>query len=69
MRKILEFIRAAIVITALPVLLLFFASSSHTWVVLGAYVVAATVALPILNALLKEGAGQDSKDSQHKPSD
>jgi|KBSMisStandDraft_5_1062788.scaffolds.fasta_scaffold260754_2 cell division protein FtsW (lipid II flippase) len=69
MRKILEFIRAAIVITALPVLLLFFASSSQTWFVLGAYVVAATVALPILNALLKEGSDQDSKDSQHRPSD
>jgi hypothetical protein len=69
MKKLLEFIRAAIVISAGPVVLLFYASSSHAWLILGLYVVLATVALPILNSFLKEEVNDDSKGVGQQPPD
>ena len=54
MRKMLEFVRALLVISAVPTVVVFYLSSSRTWIFMLAYVVAATIALIVLNHVLKE---------------
>jgi hypothetical protein len=59
MRKVLELIRAAIVVSAMPVVIMFYAASTPEWFVgLGIYVAVATLALVTLNHVLKEKPGE-----------
>jgi len=50
MRKLLEFVRAVLVVSAMPVIIMFYAASSREWFIgLGVYVAVATLALLVLN--------------------
>ncbi len=54
MKKTLELIRAALVVSAVPVVLTFYATAGTWHTVLFVYVVGATLVLLVLNHLLKE---------------
>jgi hypothetical protein len=61
MRRMLEFVRAALVVSAVPAVVLFYLSSSRTWIFMLVYVVAATIALVVLNHVLKESPDETIK--------
>lgn len=68
MRKVLEFIRAAIVVSAVPIVLVFYASTSRTmYIALFIYVVLATILLLVLNQVLKEDDRDDSNAPPAQP--
>ena len=68
MRKLLEIIRAALVLSAAPAGLMFLAVTSRTWyIVLFVYVVLATLALLVLNQVLKEEPRDDTKAPPAQP--
>jgi hypothetical protein len=68
MRRMLEYIRAAIVVSATPAVLVFYAASSRTWVIaLSVYLVLSTLVLLVLNHLLKENPGDDTKAPSARP--
>ena len=67
MRKALEFIRAVIVVSAVPVVLTFYATTSRTlYLVLFVYVVVATLAVVVLNQVLHRR--DDANGSPTQPS-
>ena len=64
MRKLLEFVRAVLVVSAMPVVIMFYAASTREWFIgLGVYVVLATLALLVLNHVLKGEPEESSKAS------
>jgi len=67
MKKMLEFIRAVLVVTAVPAVVMFYLSSSRTWLYMLVYVVSATLVLLVLNHLLKEDPEGDVKTPPSQP--
>lgn len=68
MRKALEFIRAAIVVSAVPIVLMFYASTSRTmYIALFVYIVLATILLLVLNQVLKADDRDDSSAPPAEP--
>lgn len=68
MRRVLEFIRAAIVLSAVPVVLTFYATTSRTWyIALFLYFVLASIVLLVLNQVLKEDGPDDTNAPPSQP--
>ena len=62
MRNVLEFVRAVIVVSAMPVVIMLYAASSRAWFIgLLVYVVVATLVLLVLNRLLKGKPSEETK--------
>jgi predicted membrane channel-forming protein YqfA (hemolysin III family) len=67
-RKWLEYIRAAIVVTAAPAIIVFLSVTSRTWyVVLSVYVVLATLTLLVLNHVLAKEQGDQTDAPPAQP--